>query len=310
MKVLVTGASGFIGSHVTRALLNAGHDVLVLATPNDDLCRLQDLLPRVDVMRGILQDVPGIQGKLRGWKPNACIHLAWYAEPGKYLNALENLDSLQASINLLHVLNENGCEHFIGAGTCAEYEMKTKMLVEIDKTKPETLYAASKLSFQMIGDRITAQAGMRFAWGRIFYLYGAYEDPRRLVPAAILNLQNSKTFSASPGEQIRDYLHVKDVANAFLALIEKQAEGIYNICSAEPVTIKCLLDTIGNLMGRQDLIAYGALSYRNWEPMFICGKNDRLRSLGWTPRVSLQTGLKETIDWWKVQLEKNRENSD
>ncbi len=299
MRVLVTGASGFIGSHVTRALIGAGHEVLALVVPGDELRRLQDVLPRVEVLRGTLQDMPDIQNKLRAWKPNACIHLAWYAELGKYLIALENLVSLQGSLSLLQALSENGCEHFIGAGTCAEYEMKAEMLMETDKTKPETLYAASKSSFQMIGEQLSNRAGMRFTWGRIFYLYGLQEDPRRLVPAAILKLQKGEVFSASPGEQIRDYLHVADVANAFLALMEKKAEGIFNVCSAQPVSIKSLLDTIGNLTGRPELLLYGALPYRDWEPMFICGKNDRLRSTGWSPQISLQTGLQKTISWLK-----------
>jgi UDP-glucuronate decarboxylase len=289
MKALVTGASGFIGSHVTRSLINAGHDVLALAKPDDNLWRLQKVLPHFDVLRGTFQDMPAIKEKLRTWQPNACIHLAWYAEPGQYLNARENLGSLQGSLNLLQILSECGCEHFIGAGTCAEYEMRIEMLTEIDKTKPGTLYAASKLSLQMIGEQLATQVGMQFVWGRIFYLYGAQEDPRRLVPAAILKLS--------------------DVANAFLAMMERRVSGIYNICSAEPVTIRELLDTIGSLTGRPELLAYGALPYRDWEPMFICGKNDRLKSTGWLPQVSLQVGLQDTINWWSVRRENNLENN-
>ncbi len=302
MKVFITGASGFIGSHVTRALISAGHDVLALAVPDDNLWRLQDIFPDFEVIRGVLQDIANIQNQLRSWRPQTCIHLAWYAEPRKYLNSRENLGSLQGSLNLLQTLPEYGCGQFIGAGTCAEYEMKPEMLAENERTKPETLYAACKLSFQIMGEQIAAQAGLRFAWGRIFYLYGPQEDTRRLVPSAILKLQKGEVFSASPGEQIRDYLHVTDVANAFLSFVEQQATGIYNICSARPITIKTLLDTIGDLLGRPELLAHGALPYREWEPMFICGNNDRLKATGWTPRIDLHSGLHDTINWWKQAL--------
>jgi nucleoside-diphosphate-sugar epimerase len=123
------------------------------------------------------------------------------------------------------------------------------------------------------------------------------------VPSAILKLQKGELFSASAGEQIRDYLHVTDVANAFLALMEKKVTGIHNICSAQPITIRNLLDLIGNLTGQQELLAHGALPFREWEPMFICGNNDRLKATGWIPRFDLRSGLNDTIYWWKQVME-------
>ena len=303
MKILVTGATGFIGSHVTRALVKAGHDVLALVTLNNDLRRMEDLLPQFELCRGTLHDVTSYQEKLRTWQPEACIHLAWYAEPRKYLNSRENLASLSASLNLLQVLTDIGCRQFIGAGTCAEYEMKTEKLLEMDKTGPTTLYATSKLSFQMLGEQIAAQSDIRFAWGRIFYLYGPYEDRRRIVPSAILHLQKGQEFLATPGGQVRDYLHVTDVAHGFLTLMEQRATGIFNVCSGEPISIRCLLDLIGNLTGRSELIAHGVLPYRDWEPMFVCGSNDRLRAIGWKPNIDLHAGLNDTINWWRQRLE-------
>jgi len=295
MKVFVTGASGFIGSHVTRALTNAGHDVLALVTPSASLWRINDVLHKLEIVRGTLQDLHAIQDELLSWQPQACIHLAWYAEPGKYLNSNENLVSLQGSLDLLQLLAKNGCGQFIGAGTCAEYEITHDRLQETGITKPETLYAAAKLSFQVLGEKIAEQTGLLFTWGRIFYLYGKQEDLRRIIPSAILSIQNGRPFSASPGEQIRDYLYVTDVANAFLTMLEQRAAGIYNICSSEAVSIRFILDLIGNLTGRPELLIHGALPYRNWEPMFICGDNSKLSKLGWEPKISLETGLKETI---------------
>ncbi len=299
MKVFITGASGFIGSHVTRALIDAGHTVIALVAPGDNLWRIKDSLPHFEILQGRLQDTSHIKNHLRPWKPEACIHLAWYAEPGAYLNSMKNLVSLQGSLDLLQVLSECRCKQFVGAGTCAEYKMKSEMLVETDKTEPETLYAASKLSFQMIGEQISAQSGMLFAWGRIFYPYGPQEDARRLISSAILKLLKNEVFSASPGEQMRDYLHVADVANAFLALAEKQAAGIFNICPAKPIAVKSLLNMIGELMGKTDLLAHGALPYREWEPMFISGNNNKLKALGWNPRIDLRPGLHDTIKWWE-----------
>jgi len=304
MKIFVTGASGFIGSHLTRKLIEGGYDVLVLATPDANFWRIKDIIHRINILRGVLQDISGFQDELHDWRPEVCIHLAWFAEPGKYLNSLENLASLQGSLNLLQALANCGCRQFIGAGTCAEYEIKHEKLKEDNKTKPQTLYGASKLSFQLIGEQIALQTGLLFTWGRIFYLYGTQEDTRRIIPSSILSLQNGKPFLSSFGEQIRDYLHVQDVADAFITLLEKQAVGTYNICSAAPISIRFILDTIGSMTGQTKLIKYGSLPYREWEPKYICGNNKKLKELGWKPKVSLQEGLKEMITWLQNEYTK------
>lgn len=298
MRVLVTGATGFLGSHLTRHLLEAGHEPLALVVPGNDLRRLSDIASDLRLIYGTLQGIAELRAELCTWRPQACIHLAWYTEPGKYLHAKENIDSLQGSLSLLQELHACDCRYLIGIGTCAEYETRLGLLSESDKLSPETLYAASKLSFLLLGQQIAAQLGMQFAWGRIFYVYGPNEDPRRLVPSAILKLQKGQSFLASPGRQVRDYLHVEDVSRALVTMLEKQATGVYNVCSSEPITIRELLNTIGQLIHHQDLIRLGALPYRDWEPMYICGDNSRLKTLGWSPYFDLQAGLQNTIDWW------------
>ena len=120
-------------------------------------------------------------------------------------------------------------------GTCAEYDTDIGYLREDSPTKPSTLYAASKLSLSILGQQLAKDAGIRFAWARIFYLYGDNENPRRMVPALINALLHGDIFSASTGEQVRDYLHVNDVASALWFIVEHQLNGIYNVSSGEPV---------------------------------------------------------------------------
>ena len=298
MRVFLTGASGFIGAHVMRLLLDRGHSVTALVMPGDPLWRLQDVAGRFAIVEGLLSDTEILRQALAEFQPEACIHLAWYAEPGKYLHSPENIPSLTASLTLLNELIQVGCRQVVMAGTCAEYDTELGYLREDTPTRPATLYAAAKLSCCLLGQQIAAQAKINFAWGRIFYPYGPQEDERRVVPAVIRALQKGKPFPATSGEQVRDYIHVEDVAAAFCALAEKQVNGVLNISSGVPVTIRQLLETIGNLMGRADLIQFGAQLYRAWEPPFICGDNRRLRELGWNPAYGLTQGLEQTIRWW------------
>src|SRR6185503_437734 len=125
--------------------------------------------------------------------------------------------------------------------TCAEYDTDVGFLREDSPTKPATIYSACKLSMCLIGQHMATAAGVKFAWGRLFYLYGEQEDSRRLVPALIQSLQLGKPFDATAGEQVRDYLHTTDVAFALVMLAQQKAEGIYNIASGIAITMRQLM---------------------------------------------------------------------
>jgi len=303
MKVLVTGADGFIGSVVVRKLLNAGHQVAALVR-NPELHRLSDVATSVHLISGDFGTASEeVKRAIAAWGPEGCIHLAWYAEPGKYLQSRENLASLAGSLALLDTLVDCGCRHFVGAGTCAEYAESDRPFLESDRTDPRTLYAACKVGLCLGGEQLARQGLLTFAWGRIFYLYGEGEDRRRMVPALVRALLQDRPFEATAGEQIRDYLHVDDVAQAFVTMLLERTSGVYNIASGEPLAIRNLMTAIARSMGKEGLLRFGVVPYRNWEPPFISGANERLRSLGWKPVVPLQDGIQSVVRYWRSALE-------
>lgn len=291
-RVLITGAAGFIGAAVTARALAQGAEVGVIVRPTARLDRLAPLIERLQVIRGDLDEPASYTAAVYDFRPTTCVHLAWYAEPGKYLTSPKNLDALQASLALLDVLSTVGCEHVLGIGTCAEYDLSQGWLRETSPAKPDTLYAAAKLSFMLCAQHRTSQLGLRFAWARLFYLYGPGEDDRRLIPAAIRNLAGGKPFAATAGEQIRDYLHVEDVATALWGLSAGQFEGVFNVCSGIPIRIADLLTIIADEFGQRSLLQLGAVPYRAWDPPFVCGDHARLTAqTGWAPRIDLRSGI-------------------
>jgi len=299
MKVFVTGASGFIGSHVTRALVVRGHSVAVLVSSPKAPRRLRDIFGKIKKKPGKLADLKSLRKALAEFRPDACIHLAWYAEPGKYLASPENLSSLKTSLDLFNELIRVGCKQIVAAGTCAEYAPSPRPLKENSPVGPATLYAASKLSCLLTGRQLAALGKIRFAWGRIFYPYGPQEDGRRLIPAALKALLVGRVFPATKGDQVRDYVHVEDVAAAFCRMAEKRADGVFNVAFGEPVTIRRLLETLGRLTGRGDLIRFGAKPRASWEPPVLTGDNKKLKKLGWKPAYSLEKGLDQTVQRFK-----------
>lgn len=295
MRVLVTGGSGFVGSHTITALLADGHEVGLVALPDDSLWRLGEAQSRLHVTRADLRDGQAITHLVGGWKPEACVHLAWYVEPGDYLHSNENLEALRYSLALIETLGAAGCRRFVGVGTCAEYQPADRCLREEDATRPTTLYAASKLACCTIGSLLAARNGMDFVWARLFYPYGPLEDRRRLPSAAIAALLKNETFNATDGRQVRDCLHAADAGRALAVLTVRGEPGIYNVSSGTPVAINEVLETIGRLLGRPNLVAFGTRAYNDFDPPFTCGDNSRLRRLGWSPHYDLASGLADLV---------------
>ncbi len=305
-RLLVTGATGFIGSRVTRAALASGWRVAVLACPGASPRRLRDVADRLVWLRGDLTHPASVRVAVARWKPSACIHLAWFAEPGRYLHAPENVDCLVGSLALLQELVRRRCRSVVMAGTCAEYAPRSGRLREDAPVRPATLYGACKLALGEIARRMIRGSATRLAWARIFQLYGPAEDPRRVVPAAMLSLYGGRPFRASQGDQVRDYLHADDVASALLRLAARRADGLFNVCSARPVTIRAILQVVGRVTGRPGLLRFGAVGRRPWDPPRLVGDNRRLLALGWVPRYGLRDGLAQTAAWWRDRCPSDR----
>ena len=303
MKVLITGASGFVGSHVARLLIAEGCEVHALVRENGEQWRIQDILPSLHLWQSDLVAFETVNAYLQKIKPELCIHLAWYVGSGKQLNSRENLNSFQASLNLFSQLAEVGCQRFVGIGTCFEYDFNLGYFSESSPTKPITLYAASKVALFTILQQLAQSAEVELTWVRLFYQYGPMEDQRRLVPSVICSLLRDEVVKTTKGEQVLDFLHVEDIASAIWAVAKSNLSGVVNVGSGQPVTVGQIALELGNLLGKPDLIHLGALPYRPNDPMFICANNELLRKkTDWTQKYNLTTGLKNTIEWYKDHL--------
>lgn len=296
--LLITGATGFIGSHFTRQALAAGWRVALLATPHSKLDRLADVAGELEVHRAELDDAGAVRQVLDRVRPSACAHIGWYMEPGKNLASLQNIACLNGSLTLMRELARCGCTHMVSAGTCFEYRPTDGPLSEDSAVGPETLYASSKLSLCLAGGQLAEELGMRLAWARIFHVYGPDEDPQRVLPAVVRALDRGQPFQASAGTQVRDYMHVADAAGGLLAVLESGFTGIINVCTGQGVRIRELVEKVGEVMGRRELIQFGAMPPRSYEPAMLLGDNGRISSLGWQPRFDLQSGVCQTVEWW------------
>ena len=302
MKVLITGIGGFIGAHVAMAAMSRGWEITGIVRETTNLRRLKSISGDLSLLRCDLDNLARVKNVLSGQWFDVCIHCAWFATAGKYLNALENITSLNSCLRLVETLAIQGCKRFIGVGSCFEYDASFGYLSEDTPTAPSSLYGATKSAAQTSLASLVALLGMKATWARLFLQYGPEEDDTRLVPSVIRSLLKGEPVKTTAGEQIRDFLHVYDVAAALLEVATNDLSGIVNIGSGQPVTVRHVVEMIALQLGRPDLPQFGALDYRAGDPMFICANNARLRSqTAWKPQFTLSNGLAQTIDWWRKQ---------
>lgn len=278
-----------------RALLAAGHDVIGVDRDTRRSGRLRGLEARIALRDLDLSDRLAVCALLDSTDPEGVIHLAWYARATDYLVSKRNLESLATTLQLTDELFARGCRKLVGAGTCLEYAPSPAVRREGDPERPDSLYAACKLAAGHILRALALSVGAELAWGRVFHVHGPAEARDRLLPHVASELRRGVRVELTDGTQLRDHLHVADVASAFVALLAPGASGVYNVCSGEPVTLRCVLELVGEQVGRPELLGFGARAHRPDEVMALAGDSSRLRALGWQPRFGLRDGIADAL---------------
>lgn len=297
MRVLVTGATGFIGRQCIAPLQAKGYEVHAVSSKPHGKNGM------VHWHKADLLNARQCQDLVRQVQPMHLLHFAWYAVPGKYWTSVENLRWVQASLGLMQVFAAVGGKRAVMAGTCAEYDWGFGQCSEgSTPLVSATLYGTCKHALQTMLAAWSRQAGLSSAWGRIFSLYGPHEHSARLVASVVAALLRGEEAPCSNGSLIRDYLHVADVASAFVALLDSGLEGPVNIGSGTGVALKDIVEKIGVKIGQSGLIRLGTRPPPAGEPPLLIADTARLSRIGWRPSFDLDSGLDNTIAWWRENL--------
>jgi UDP-glucose 4-epimerase len=296
MRILVTGATGFLGSYLVADLLGRGHEVAVLLRPGRDPWRLADLMERLTVISGSLDDVGALATPLAAFRPQALAHLAWDGVGNAARNAPDQARNIPATLDLLDVAARAGARVFVGTGSQAEYGPCDHPIREEDAALPTTLYGHAKLAAGLMAARLAALREIRFAWLRVFSTYGPRDNPGWLIQDLIGKLRRGERMALTAGEQRWGFLHARDAASAFRLVLETDsATGVYNLGSPDAPPLKETILTLRDLVNPDAVLGFGDVPYRSDQVMLLQADIGRLAGLGWEPRVSLSEGLKETV---------------
>lgn len=295
MRVLVTGASGFVGRSALEALARRGVE-LHAVSHHEPRADLQYVWHRADLL-----DHDRIRAVVNEARPDVILHLAWIVEHGAFWTSPQNLDWVGASLALARAGAENGIQRFVGVGTCYEYEWPQDGDCSEFETplRPSTLYGECKDATRRAIEAFSVEAGFSFVWARLFFLYGLREGPGRLIPAVARALAANKPVMCTSGVAIRDFMDVRDAGEALASLALSDLVGQINIATGEGIKIADIVRKLGALSGRAELLQMGALPDRLGEPQRIVANVNRLNTeLGFRPARSLDDGLCDAYKYW------------
>jgi dTDP-6-deoxy-L-talose 4-dehydrogenase (NAD+) len=278
VKVLVTGASGFIGRHVVTQLLARGHEVIAVGR-DEARARRQSWFESV---RFIACDIHGPLDRPaeRFGQPQAVMHLAWPGLPN-YGALFHFEETLPADYRFLKALVQGGVGQLLVTGTCFEYGMQSGALAEQLPTAPANPYALAKDTLRKQLQSLQQHHPFTLQWARLFYMYGEGQSPTSLLAQLDRALDDGDTsFNMSGGEQLRDYLPVEEVAARSVALLEHPGcNGVVNICSGTPTSVRSLAERHLAARGAGIRLNLGRHPYSSDEPMAFWGDASRLAAI-------------------------------
>ena len=296
-NVLVTGASGFIGTHLCQRLAAAGAEVHALSRS----AHLNDASSSLTWWQGDVAEIDSVRMLFRKVQPATVYHLASHVMGAPDLqHVLPTFRAnLQSSVNLLTAAAETGCGRLVMTGSLAEPEPSRGEMF------PVAPYAAAKWASSGYARMFHALYGVPVVLARVFMVYGpAQKDLSKLIPYSILSLLQGRSPAISSGERLVDWIYVDDVVEAYLALADSPGiEGrTVEIGSGKLISIREIVGRVAHLVGRGIEPTFGALPDRPMEPVRIAAVEQTREMIGWSPKTQLTQGLSRTIAWYTEHL--------
>jgi len=303
-RVLVTGASGFVGANLARRLLADGHDVHLLLRPKHKPWRLEEIVSEVTIHQVDLSDHAGVEKAMAASRPHWVFHLAAH---GAYPTQKDTGQMIETNVrgtaNLLQAASNARVEAFVNAGTSSEYGYKDHAPDEDERVEPNSDYAVTKAAATMFCRHAAMRTGLPVTTLRLYSVYGPHEEPSRLVPTLIVQGLEGRLPPLVNPDIARDYIYVDDACDAFVlaaATADQDPGVVYNVGSGVQTTLRDIVAAARRILGVKAEPVWGSMPERSWDTNVWISDPSKIKArLGWSPRHDLESGLGETIAWFE-----------
>jgi dolichol-phosphate mannosyltransferase len=306
-RILITGASGFVGANLARRALRDGHEVHLLLRPGYRTWRLDEIAGHLQLHEADLADDIAVRAAVRGIRPDWVFHLAAYGAYSSQKDVERMVaTNLSGCISLLDACVESGVEAFVNAGSSSEYGLKDHAPDEDEALEPNSPYAITKAAATHYCRLKARETGIHAATVRLYSVYGPYEEPNRLIPSLVVHGLNGKFPPLVSPETARDFVYVDDAVDAMIRIAASAVPpgSINNVCSGVQVKLRDAVETARQLMGVEAEPDWGTMAARSWDTDVWVGTGARLiRELGWRVSTSFADGLKKTLAWFRTHPE-------
>lgn len=306
-KVLVTGANGFIGSHMVARMLQENANVAILVRPDSDFWRLKEFVGEVSIYKADLRDRSRLNKYISEIKPDYVFHLGAYGINPRQNDGITATEvNILGSINLIESLRAEGCRKIVNVGTGMEYGDKEGLIQEDTQLAPVNIYGATKAAATIMAHRLAREYSMDIITLRAFSIFGEKEASNRFFPYIILSVLNNSELVLTGCTQYRDYNYVGNLINGLvLAARSNLKNEVLNIGSGEVHQLKDYVNFILKIMNCSMVPRFGAAPYRPNELWRVQPDISQIKTLlNWEPSISLETGIERTIFWYKRNLER------
>jgi len=302
-RIVITGATGFIGASIAREFLHAGDEVTVLTRMNSNLSRLSALKSDIKFFEYSTLDPQHFDISRISKGADIFVHCAWSGVAGSDRNeAFQISTNIPTTISSVDLAAKLGCQHWIGLGSQAEYGNLNCKISESSPQKPTTLYGKAKLTAGISALDLCDAYQLKGSWLRVFSTYGPGDAPNWFIPYVIQEFLANRAPKLTHCEQLWDYLYVQDAGNAVVAVANKNAAGTFNLGSGNALPLKTYIETVREILGTPLIPEYGAIEYRPDQVMHLEADVNKLtKNTGWTPSVEVIEGLTQTIEFERTR---------